>query len=102
MTLRDLMAESPVCDGANFTRGLEEVYRSIWCRYCKGDVPASKRIEILQQQQQCVSQEASVVPLRVITSKDDSPLKTNGFNLVPPPPVLSLASSEENGTQLIK
>lgn len=98
MTLRDLMAKSPVCDGANFTHGLEDVYRSIWCRYCKGDVPASKRIELLQQQQQSVSQEASVVPLRVITSKDDSPIKTNGFNLVPPPPVLSLASSEENGT----
>ncbi|XP_021765293.1 probable UDP-N-acetylglucosamine--peptide N-acetylglucosaminyltransferase SPINDLY [Chenopodium quinoa] len=97
MTLRDLMVKSPVCDGANFTLGLEEVYRNIWRRYCKGDVPSLKRFEMLQQQQETVSQEASVVPLKVITSKDDSPLKTNAFNPVPPPPVLSLATSEENG-----
>lgn len=95
MTLRDLMVKSPVCDGAKFTLGLEEVYRNIWRRYCKGDVPSSKRMEMLQQE--TVSQEASAVPLKVITSKDDSPLKTNGFNPVPPPPVLSLATSEESG-----
>lgn len=98
MTLRDLMIKSPVCDGAKFTLGLEEAYRNIWHRYCKGDVPSSKRMEILQQQQQqqdSVSEEASIVPLKVITSKDDSPLKTNGFNPVPPPPILSLATPKE-------
>ncbi|XP_021858332.1 probable UDP-N-acetylglucosamine--peptide N-acetylglucosaminyltransferase SPINDLY [Spinacia oleracea] len=93
MTLRDLMVKSPVCNGANFTLGLEQVYRNIWRRYCKGDVPSSKRLEMLQQQQQeTVSSEANAVPLKIITSKD----KTNGFNPVPPP-VLSLATSEESG-----
>lgn len=98
MTLRDLMIKSPLCDGETFTLGLEQVYRDIWHRYCKGDVPSLKCMEMLQQQQQETdSQEASAVPLRVITSKDDSPPKTNGFNPIPPPPVLSLATSEESG-----
>ncbi|XP_068658755.1 probable UDP-N-acetylglucosamine--peptide N-acetylglucosaminyltransferase SPINDLY isoform X1 [Aristolochia californica] len=48
-SLRDLMLDSPVCDGANFTLGLESTYRKIWHRYCKGDVPSLKRMELLQQ-----------------------------------------------------
>lgn len=98
MTLRDLMAKSPVCDGANFTLGLEEIYRNMWRRYCKGDVPSLKRLEMLQKQQEPVSppEASAVVPLRVVTSKDGSPLKANGFNPAPPP-ALSLATSEENG-----
>ncbi|KAJ6756083.1 UDP-N-ACETYLGLUCOSAMINE--PEPTIDE N-ACETYLGLUCOSAMINYLTRANSFERASE SPINDLY-RELATED [Salix purpurea] len=50
MSLRDLMSKSPVCDGPNFTLGLETTYRNIWHRYCKGDVPSLRRIELLQQQ----------------------------------------------------
>jgi predicted O-linked N-acetylglucosamine transferase (SPINDLY family) len=33
-TLREQMRASPLCDGAGFTRQLEEVYRSLWCRWC--------------------------------------------------------------------
>ncbi|KAG6595171.1 putative UDP-N-acetylglucosamine--peptide N-acetylglucosaminyltransferase SPINDLY, partial [Cucurbita argyrosperma subsp. sororia] len=51
MSLRNLMAKSPVCDGPNFILGLESTYRKIWHRYCEGDVPSLKRIEILQQQE---------------------------------------------------
>ncbi|KAF5747786.1 UDP-N-acetylglucosamine--peptide N-acetylglucosaminyltransferase SPINDLY-like isoform X4 [Tripterygium wilfordii] len=50
MSLRELMAKSPVCDGLNFTLGLESTYRDMWRRYCKGDVPSLKRMETLQQQ----------------------------------------------------
>ncbi|KAJ6300230.1 hypothetical protein OIU76_021099 [Salix suchowensis] len=50
MSLRDLMSKSPVCDGPNFTLGLETTYRNIWHRYCKGDVPSLRRMELLQQQ----------------------------------------------------
>jgi predicted O-linked N-acetylglucosamine transferase (SPINDLY family) len=32
--LRRQMQESPLCDGKTFTRGLEEVYRDLWQRWC--------------------------------------------------------------------
>ncbi|KAL9227710.1 hypothetical protein vseg_003364 [Gypsophila vaccaria] len=97
MTMRDLMAKSPVCNGANFTVGLEEIYRNIWRRYCEGDVPSLKFMEMLQQQQEATAQEASAVAVTVVTSKDGSPLKVNGYNSPLPPPTLSLATAEENG-----
>lgn len=49
-SLRELMLKSPVCDGAKFTRGLELKYRDLWRRYCKGDVPSLRRLEMLQVQ----------------------------------------------------
>ncbi|UEM19357.1 tetratricopeptide repeat protein [Skermanella mucosa] len=32
--LRNRMADSPLCDGAGFTRGLEAAYRMMWRRHC--------------------------------------------------------------------
>lgn len=52
MRLRDLMVKSPLCDGSKFTRGLESAYRNMWHRYCKGDVPSLRRMELQPQQQQ--------------------------------------------------
>jgi protein O-GlcNAc transferase len=49
MSLRELMMTSPVCDGENFTRGLEAAYRNMWLRYCDGDMPSLKRPELLQE-----------------------------------------------------
>lgn len=49
--LRGLMLKSPLCDGSKFIRGLETTYRNMWQRYCKGDVPSSRHMEQLQQQQ---------------------------------------------------
>lgn len=51
MSLRNLMSKSPVCDGPNFILGLESTYRKMWQRYCKGDVPSLRRMELLQQQE---------------------------------------------------
>lgn len=91
MSLRDLMAKSPVCDGPNFARGLELTYRDMWRRYCKGDVPSLRHMEILQH----------VVPEEPITKiSKEGPLnsiKSNGFNVAPPSTHLS--SGEENGVQ---
>jgi hypothetical protein len=50
MSLRELMIKSPVCDGESFTRGLESAYRTMWRRYCDGDSPALKRLELLADQ----------------------------------------------------
>ncbi|XP_010534409.1 PREDICTED: probable UDP-N-acetylglucosamine--peptide N-acetylglucosaminyltransferase SPINDLY isoform X2 [Tarenaya hassleriana] len=50
MRLRDLMAKSPVCDGPNFTVALESAYREMWRRYCKGDVPSLRQMEMLQRE----------------------------------------------------
>jgi len=51
MSLRDLMIKSPVCDGEGFTRGLECAYRTMWHRYCDGDSPALRRLELLAADQ---------------------------------------------------
>lgn len=91
MRLRDLMSKSPLCDGSKFIRGLESAYRNMWRRYCKGDVPSLKRIEMaqLQQQpqlltQQVVPEEHAVrftEPKKVNISRDGplAPTKANGF-----------------------
>lgn len=102
MSLRDLMSKSPVCDGQNFTFGLESTYRNMWHRYCKGDVPSLKRMEMLQQQ--VVSEEPAnkiSEPTKITFSKDGSPgsVMPNGFNQVSPS-MLNLSNIEENGVQL--
>lgn len=48
LSLRDLMLKSPLCNGVKFTRGLESAYRSMWHRYCRGDVPSLSRVELLK------------------------------------------------------
>src|SRR5438067_352328 len=35
-SLRQTLLRSPVCDGAAFTRGLEDAYRGLWRRWCAG------------------------------------------------------------------
>lgn len=99
MSLRDLMSKSPVCDGPNFALALESTYRSMWRRYCKGDVPSLRRMEILQQEEN--SEEPAVKlpePTKITNSRDDSSgsIKTNGLNQVPSS-MLKHSTSEENG-----
>ncbi|KAE9585369.1 putative protein O-GlcNAc transferase [Lupinus albus] len=79
MSLRNLMSKSPVCDGANFILGLESTYRNMWRRYCKGDVPSLKRMELLEQP---VAADPSIKNSDTTNSRDDNPesVKTNGFN----------------------
>ncbi len=36
--LRPILAESAICDGAGYTRELEEVYRQMWIRWCASHV----------------------------------------------------------------
>ncbi|XP_047330090.1 probable UDP-N-acetylglucosamine--peptide N-acetylglucosaminyltransferase SPINDLY [Impatiens glandulifera] len=43
-SLRDVMSRSPLCDGRKFILGLESSYRTMWRRYCKGDVPSLKHM----------------------------------------------------------
>ncbi|RVX11707.1 putative UDP-N-acetylglucosamine--peptide N-acetylglucosaminyltransferase SPINDLY [Vitis vinifera] len=99
MSLRDLMSKSPVCNGPNFALALESTYRSMWRRYCKGDVPSLRRMEILQQEEN--SEEPAVKlpePTKITNSRDDSSgsIKTNGLNQVPSS-MLKHSTSEENG-----
>lgn len=99
MSLRDLMSKSPVCDGLNFTLALESTYQSMWRRYCKGDVPSLRRMEILQQQHN--SEEPGVKPsepTRITNSGEDSSesIKTNGYSSVPSS-MAKVFGVEENG-----
>ncbi|XP_022963007.1 probable UDP-N-acetylglucosamine--peptide N-acetylglucosaminyltransferase SPINDLY [Cucurbita moschata] len=91
MSLRNFMAKSPVCDGPNFILGLESTYRKIWHRYCEGDVPSLKRIEILQQQE---AMEEPITPTSIKSNGhcpvssdtlDDSPHGENRDPLHPTP-----------------
>lgn len=93
MSLRDLMLKSPLCDGSKFTQGLESVYRSMWQRYCKDDVPSLRSMEMAKLQplqqlhsQQVVPEELAVrfpEPTKLNISRDGplAPIKENGFKL---------------------
>ncbi|KAG9138427.1 hypothetical protein Leryth_012718 [Lithospermum erythrorhizon] len=82
MSLRDLMRKSPLCDGPKFTIGLESAYRNMWNSYCKGDMPSSKHIETLQQQNQqqllFPHLDSKETPAEVSRLGDDA-VKVNGF-----------------------
>ncbi|XP_059646637.1 probable UDP-N-acetylglucosamine--peptide N-acetylglucosaminyltransferase SPINDLY [Cornus florida] len=106
MSLRDLMSKSPLCDGSKFILGLESTYRNMWHRYCKGDVPSLRRIEMIQEQkpQLVVPEEPAVKfsePTRIIGSGEGSvgSIQTNGFNLGSQS-MLNCTANEENGIQL--
>lgn len=100
MSLRELMAKSPVCDGANFTLSLESTYRNMWERYCKGDVPSLRRIEMLQQQQGfCEESHAkNTEPNKVPKEESLGTIKSNGFGPVPSS-LMNSFTCEENGSQ---
>ncbi|RDY11381.1 putative UDP-N-acetylglucosamine--peptide N-acetylglucosaminyltransferase SPINDLY, partial [Mucuna pruriens] len=91
MSLRDLMSKSPLCDGAKFILGLESTYRNMWHRYCRGDVPSLKRMELLQE----------VATGDLSNKREDSPgsVKANGFNTMPVSKI-NIRSCEENGGSL--
>ncbi|KAL2503047.1 putative UDP-N-acetylglucosamine--peptide N-acetylglucosaminyltransferase SPINDLY [Forsythia ovata] len=101
MKLRDLMLKSPLCDGSKFTQGLESTYRHVWRRYCKGDVPSLRRMELLQQQ--VVSEEPTVNFADSITMNSENgplgPIKTNGFN-TGSSSFGKTSAGKENGLQL--
>lgn len=93
MSLRDLMSKSPLCDGLSFTAGLESTYRSMWQRYCKGDMPTSRRLEELKRK--IASEEPSSVSKPIEGAAGS--IKANGFVTPVPPPPLTLSNSKENG-----
>ena len=41
--LRECMLKSYLCDGSTAVQNLEGVYRSLWHRYCNGDMPSLSR-----------------------------------------------------------
>ncbi|KAL4605921.1 hypothetical protein ACB092_09G065300 [Castanea dentata] len=99
--LRDRMSKSPVCDGENYILSLESTYRNMWQRYCKGDVPSSRHIEM---QQPVVTEEPDVKnsePTRITNTRESPPasIKSNGYS-----PLTSsmpnVSTSEENGGPL--
>lgn len=99
--LRDRMSKSPVCDGENYILSLESTYRNMWQRYCKGDVPSSRHIEM---QQPVVTEEPDVKnsePTRITNTRESPPgsIKSNGYS----PRTSSMpnvSTCEENGGPL--
>lgn len=98
MSLRDLMSKSPLCDGAKFTLGLESTYRNMWHRYCRGDVPSLKRMELLEEVAMGDMTNKNSEQSRIANSREDSPgsVKANGFDTMPVSK-LNIDSCEENG-----
>lgn len=102
MSLRELMSKSPLCNGSNFIRGLELTYRHMWRRYCKGDVPSLKRMELLQQPVSTSDpSDKNSESTKVVNSSEGGPesVKANGFSLTQPPK-LNILGFEENGGSL--
>nr|Q8LP10.1 RecName: Full=Probable UDP-N-acetylglucosamine--peptide N-acetylglucosaminyltransferase SPINDLY; Short=EgSPY [Eustoma grandiflorum]BAC11808.1 SPINDLY [Eustoma grandiflorum] len=117
LTLRELMSKSPLCDGPKFIQDLELTYRSMWHRYCKGDIPSLSRMEILQKEeldvvQEQLHQQPNTSPQKLVKDEPaddasgpehgpaskDNPLvliKINGYNTSPSS--ITSPSSEENG-----
>nr|VDC72860.1 unnamed protein product [Brassica rapa] len=86
MSLRDLMAGSPVCNGPSFAVALESAYRSMWRKYCKGEVPSLKRMEMLQKEVQedpLISQQDLGSSRLNVTGEVTPSLKANGSAPVP-------------------
>ncbi|KAM7265773.1 hypothetical protein ACFE04_003456 [Oxalis oulophora] len=110
MSLRDLMSKSPVCDGPNFILGLESRYRKIWRRYCDGDVPSLRRLEMVQdlwgpEEEQANDKNNEVGSQRSISSESSlGSIKANGYSPAQPSSFLKLSTSEENvnGKQIFK
>lgn len=103
MTLRELMAKSPVCNGAKFTQGLESTYRSMWRRYCHGDVPALKKLQALQLQPPPpakISVMFSDVAVAPEENHQQGAVKTKGLSSVSSS-IPSLSSSQENQSGVV-
>ena len=99
MTLRELMTKSPVCDGAKFTKGLESTYRNMWHRYCRGDMPAVKHMELMPQQQplsEQVSVKFSEPKTNTVQENHLGSVKMNGMSSVPCS-TTNASNCEENG-----
>ncbi|KAJ9184519.1 hypothetical protein P3X46_004234 [Hevea brasiliensis] len=96
MSLRDLMSKSPVCDGASFALGLESIYRDMWHRYCKGDVPSLKRMELLREEG--ISEAATIKNSEPASIPEGLPesVKANGFIAV------GESLFEDNGSQSVE
>ncbi|KAE8726658.1 putative UDP-N-acetylglucosamine--peptide N-acetylglucosaminyltransferase SPINDLY [Hibiscus syriacus] len=101
-SLRDLMSKSPVCDGQNFISGLEVAYRSMWHRYCKGDAPSLRYMEMLKEEGILEERTIETIePERVTISKDNSQgsKESNGF-IQAPLAMLNHTALEDSRSQL--
>lgn len=103
-TLRELMAKSPVCNGTKFTRDLESAYRSMWHRYCRGDVPALKNLKALQLEQpqsDKLSIMFSDVAKSTLVEENHGPaVKMNGVNSVSSS-TTNLCHSQEDQNEIV-
>ncbi|KAH7430449.1 hypothetical protein KP509_09G099700 [Ceratopteris richardii] len=61
MSLRGRMLKSYLCNGTIFVRNLEGVYRSLWHRYCEGDVPSLQRSRLAEPSSERLSARNNVV-----------------------------------------
>lgn len=97
MSLRELMTVSAVCNGAKFTEGLESTYRNMWRRYCKGDVPSLKKMQLAEQKSPNESDPARDLTFTTAAAPNSivSAIKMNGFSTSSS--AVSISSFEANG-----
>ncbi|ONK57128.1 uncharacterized protein A4U43_C10F16900 [Asparagus officinalis] len=105
LTLRELMAKSPVCHGAKFTKDLESAYRNMWHRYCHGDAPALKNMEALKlhlpQSEKITIMFSDIGEATgVEENHQQQAVKANGMSLVSLS-TPSLTSSQESQSQIV-
>ncbi|XP_006851475.2 probable UDP-N-acetylglucosamine--peptide N-acetylglucosaminyltransferase SPINDLY isoform X2 [Amborella trichopoda] len=98
MNLRALMLKSPVCDGPRFILGLESTYRSLWRRYCKGDVPSQRHMEMMGQTLPEKPYSNSSDPSKIQSPspiENSMSVKMNGISTMSPSKRGAMGNSEE-------
>ncbi|MCO5555325.1 hypothetical protein L7F22_008871 [Adiantum nelumboides] len=79
MSLRERMLKSYLCDGNNFVRNLEGVYRKLWHRYCKGDVPSLLRPRISDLSDERLLARGATEELKSDISSKELPFNTSSL-----------------------
>lgn len=74
--LRDILKQSPVCDGARFTKHLMVTLRAIWQRYCEGKEPEA--LTFNKDGQAWFKGESE--PLDIVVQEVKSTPQKGGFN----------------------
>jgi predicted O-linked N-acetylglucosamine transferase (SPINDLY family) len=74
--LREILKQSPVCDGARFAKHLMITFRAVWQRYCEGKAPEA--LTFNKEGRAWFKGEAD--PVDVVVTEVESSNKATGFN----------------------
>lgn len=86
--LRDVLLQSPVCDGPRFARHFTQAMRAIWQRYCEGKAPAALSFD--ETGQVWFDGESAPLDIQYAEKLDDD---NDGFNWQLPGKIIAIDNS---------